>query len=89
MARIYLSSTFQDLKDHREEVARSLRQLRHEVVGMEEYVADGSRPLAKCLRDIAGDTITQTQSAVVLESLISQFLFNKAADAGGEAGAKK
>lgn len=55
MARIYLSSTFQDLKDHREEVARSLRQLRHEVVGMEDYVADGSRPLAKCLRDIAGD----------------------------------
>ena len=30
----------------------------------------------------AGDTITQTQSAVVLESLISQFLFNKAADGG-------
>lgn len=37
----------------------------------------------------SGDTIAQTQSAVVLESLISQFLFNKAADAGGEAGAKK
>jgi len=30
----------------------------------------------------AGDTITQTQSAVVLENLIGQFLFNKAADAG-------
>lgn len=30
----------------------------------------------------AGDTIRQTQSAVVLESLISQFLFSKAADAG-------
>lgn len=30
----------------------------------------------------AGDTIGQTQSAVVLESLISQFLFSKAADAG-------
>jgi phospholipid/cholesterol/gamma-HCH transport system substrate-binding protein len=30
----------------------------------------------------AGDTITQTQSAVVLESLISQFLFNKASDSG-------
>lgn len=29
-----------------------------------------------------GDVITQTQSAVVLESLIGQFLFNKAADAG-------
>lgn len=32
-----------------------------------------------------GDTISQTQSAVVLESLISQFLFNKAADAGAAA----
>lgn len=31
-----------------------------------------------------GDTIRQTQSAVVLESLISQFLFNQAADAGTE-----
>jgi phospholipid/cholesterol/gamma-HCH transport system substrate-binding protein len=30
----------------------------------------------------AGDVIGSTQSAVVLESLISQFLFNKAADAG-------
>jgi phospholipid/cholesterol/gamma-HCH transport system substrate-binding protein len=29
----------------------------------------------------AGDTITQTQSAVVLENLIGQFLYNKAADA--------
>lgn len=41
----------------------------------------------------AGDVITQTQSAVVLESLISQFLFNKAADAGSvsapAAGGKK
>jgi phospholipid/cholesterol/gamma-HCH transport system substrate-binding protein len=43
----------------------------------------------------AGDVITQTQSAVVLESLIGQFLFNKAADSGSAApaaaasGAKK
>jgi phospholipid/cholesterol/gamma-HCH transport system substrate-binding protein len=29
-----------------------------------------------------GTTITQTQSAVVLENLIGQFLFNKAAEAG-------
>lgn len=33
----------------------------------------------------AGDTVTQTQSAVVLENLIGQFLFNKAADAGAAA----
>ncbi len=32
-----------------------------------------------------GDTITQTQSAVVLENLIGQFLFNKAAEAGAPA----
>lgn len=31
-----------------------------------------------------GDVITRTQSAVVLENLIGQFLFNKAADLGGE-----
>jgi phospholipid/cholesterol/gamma-HCH transport system substrate-binding protein len=36
----------------------------------------------------AGDTIKQTQSAVVLENLIGQFLFNKAAEAGSEGGAK-
>jgi phospholipid/cholesterol/gamma-HCH transport system substrate-binding protein len=30
-----------------------------------------------------GDTIRSTQSAIVLESLISQFLFSKAADSGG------
>ncbi len=35
----------------------------------------------------AGDAIRSTQSAVVLESLISQFLFNKAADAGSSTSA--
>jgi len=33
-----------------------------------------------------GGTIKQTQSAVVLENLIGQFLFNKAADSGSSAG---
>ena len=31
-----------------------------------------------------GNRITMTQSAVVLENLIGQFLYNKAADAGGD-----
>jgi phospholipid/cholesterol/gamma-HCH transport system substrate-binding protein len=31
---------------------------------------------------VAGDTISTTQSAVVLENLISQFLFSKTADGG-------
>jgi phospholipid/cholesterol/gamma-HCH transport system substrate-binding protein len=32
----------------------------------------------------AGDTIKKTQSAVVLEKMISQFMFNKAAEDGGK-----
>jgi phospholipid/cholesterol/gamma-HCH transport system substrate-binding protein len=34
----------------------------------------------------AGDTITTTQSAVVLENLIGQFLYNKAAEGGNSQG---
>lgn len=37
----------------------------------------------------AGDTITATQSAVVLENLIGQFLYNKAAEAGSPASGTK
>ena len=36
----------------------------------------------------AGDTISNTQSAVVLENLISQFLYNKAADGTTSQGSK-
>lgn len=36
-----------------------------------------------------GNLITQTQSAVVLENLISQFLYNKAADGGKDESIKK
>ncbi|WP_298835391.1 outer membrane lipid asymmetry maintenance protein MlaD [uncultured Piscinibacter sp.] len=54
----------------------------------DQYI--GLEPGADEKNLVAGDTITQTQSAVVLESLISQFLFNKAADAGSsDAGSKK
>ena len=37
---------------------------------------------------VAGDTISSTQSAVVLENLISQFLYSKAADGGTAQGSK-
>ena len=46
----------------------------------DQYI--GLEPGAQEKFFIDGDTIKQTQSAVVLESLISQFLFNKVADAG-------
>jgi phospholipid/cholesterol/gamma-HCH transport system substrate-binding protein len=53
----------------------------------EQYL--GIEPGASDKTLLAGDVITQTQSAVVLETLISQFLFNKAADAGNTAPAGK
>ena len=45
----------------------------------------GIEPGAQEKMYAGGDEIKQTQSAVVLESLISQFLFSKAADAGNTA----
>ncbi len=53
MAKIYISSTYGDLKDFREEAYRALRQLRHDVVAMEDYVASDQRPLDVCLADVA------------------------------------
>jgi len=37
----------------------------------------------------AGESIKMTQSAIVLENLIGQFLYNKAGDAGKDGAAKK
>jgi phospholipid/cholesterol/gamma-HCH transport system substrate-binding protein len=52
----------------------------------DQYV--GLEPGADDADFAPGATITQTQSALVLENLIGQMLFNKAAEAG-DAGAKK
>ena len=46
----------------------------------DQYV--GMEPGADEKELVAGDVIRQTQSAVVLENLIGQMIFNKAADAG-------
>ena len=54
----------------------------------DQYV--GLEPGGEVENLASGATVKQTQSAVVLENLIGQFLFNKAADAGaGTDGAKK
>ena len=52
MARIYISSTYGDLKEHREKAYRVLRQLGHDAVAMEDYVATDQRPLGRCLADV-------------------------------------
>lgn len=53
MARIYVSSTFNDLQNHREAVRLTLRQLGHQDIAMEYYGATDERPLDKCLQDVA------------------------------------
>jgi formylglycine-generating enzyme required for sulfatase activity len=53
MATIYLSSTYEDLKDHRRVVYEALRKAGHQVVAMEDYVATDQRPVEKCLKDVA------------------------------------
>ncbi len=53
MAKIYISSTYQDLKDYRERVSSVIRKMGHIDVAMEYYVAEDKRPLDKCLEDVA------------------------------------
>jgi hypothetical protein len=52
LVKIYLSSTYTDLKACREAVYDALRQMRHDVIAMEDYVATDERPIEKCLADV-------------------------------------
>jgi phospholipid/cholesterol/gamma-HCH transport system substrate-binding protein len=60
----------------------SLKILTSGLLG-EQYI--GIEPGAEEKNLSSGDVISQTQSAVVLENLISQFLYSKAADTGNAA----
>jgi hypothetical protein len=53
MAKIYISSTWEDLASFRAEVCSALRRLRHDVLQMEDYTARSGRPLDECLADVA------------------------------------
>jgi hypothetical protein len=51
--KVYLSSTYIDLKDYRESVYRTLCKIEGvQVVAMENYVACDERPVNKCLNDV-------------------------------------
>ncbi|HEX3233048.1 MAG TPA: DUF4062 domain-containing protein, partial [Gemmatimonadales bacterium] len=50
--KVYISSTYQDLIEHRAAVDRTLRRMGHDVIGMEQYVAEGSKPVDRCLADV-------------------------------------
>jgi hypothetical protein len=52
MARVYVSSTYLDLKECREKVRLVLRRMGHEDMAMEYYVAEDQRPVEKCLSDV-------------------------------------
>jgi hypothetical protein len=47
--RIFVSSSFEDLREHRAAAIRVLRQLGHEVLAMEDMIAGSTAPLAKVL----------------------------------------
>ena len=64
----------------------SLKILTSGLLG-EQYL--GLDPGADSKNIAAGDTISSTQSAVVLENLISQFLYSKAADGAANQGGKE
>ena len=50
---IYLSSTYEDLRDYRSAVFDALRKSGYQVIAMEDYVATDKRPVKKCLEDVA------------------------------------
>jgi hypothetical protein len=50
--KVYLSSTFKDLEDHRRYADRAMRSLGLDVVAMEDYVARDERPVERCLADV-------------------------------------
>jgi Domain of unknown function (DUF4062)/AAA ATPase domain len=57
MTTIYLSSTYEDLKDYREVVYKALRKSGYNVIAMEDYVSTDQRPVDKCLKDVASTDI--------------------------------
>lgn len=52
MTKVYISSTYFDLKEERKAVAEALRALQHQPMAMEDYVADDAKPLDRCLEDV-------------------------------------
>ncbi len=52
MARIYISSSVQDLSEFRVEVYKAVHRLGHQSVAMEEWVASDLPPLERSLTEV-------------------------------------
>lgn len=50
--KVYISSTYQDLVEYRAAVDRTLRRMGHDVIGMEQYIAEGAKPVERCKADV-------------------------------------
>ena len=53
MAKAYVSCTFFDLREYREKATNVLRQMGHDDMAIEYFVAEESRPLERSLADVA------------------------------------
>jgi hypothetical protein len=53
MKKVYISATYNDLKEHRAAVAHALRKMGYEVRCMEDYVATDERTDARCTQDVS------------------------------------
>jgi hypothetical protein len=51
--KVYISGTYNDLREHRAAVALALRKMSYEVRCMEEYVATDERVDARCTEDVS------------------------------------
>lgn len=52
MKKVFISSTFKDLKPHRNQILKTLEEFNVELVGMENFGARESKPLATCIAEI-------------------------------------
>lgn len=50
--RIFISSTFEDLRAYREKVCEVLRRQKHILLGLQDYAASSNQPLEAALRDV-------------------------------------
>lgn len=78
--RTYLGVVTMEIDEHVKFPKDSTAKIQTAGLLGDQYIGLEAGALEQVL--VAGDTIRQTQSAVVLENLIGQMIFNKAAEAG-------
>jgi hypothetical protein len=78
MKTIYISSTFDDLRDHRKAVYHTLKKMAYRVIAMDDYVAKDERTVKRCLEDVA--TCDYSLPKTVLTSTIKAISNDEASE---------